>query len=291
VTIRARDLPKVRDRTLAHLEDPQADVRARTGAENQPSLDAAARHLRAAELYWVSPDMAALAMSAGEQLAAACWATADRPAGCGMIVFDGGVGQVDIGGGASPAWVPIQACTWGPAEGGCEVWLYNARSWFADLVAERGAELVMERVPPLMPLHSLVLPVDGPVPFADLPATAVPVMQALAASWLLMQQPQLTDRTQVRPDKSVRKAYARLGRPDPDVTVVDLRRQYVPDNQDHDAGEGRRYRHRWVVSGHWRQQPVGPERAQRRQTWIAAYVKGPDGAPLLKRERVNVWRR
>lgn len=38
-------------------------------------------------------------------------------------------------------------------------------------------------------------------------------------------------------------------------------------------------------------QPHGPERALRRQQWIPAYIKGPDGAPLLATERVNVWRR
>jgi len=46
-----------------------------------------------------------------------------------------------------------------------------------------------------------------------------------------------------------------------------------------------------VVSGHWRKQPYGPEQSLRRQTWIPAYIKGPDGAPLLATERVNVWRR
>lgn len=37
---------------------------------------------------------------------------------------------------------------------------------------------------------------------------------------------------------------------------------------------------RWVVDGHWRHQPCGPAKVERRLTWIDAYLKGPDGLPL-----------
>jgi hypothetical protein len=37
---------------------------------------------------------------------------------------------------------------------------------------------------------------------------------------------------------------------------------------------------RWVVDGHWRHQPCGHLREERRLTWIDAYLKGPDGLPL-----------
>jgi hypothetical protein len=39
------------------------------------------------------------------------------------------------------------------------------------------------------------------------------------------------------------------------------------------------YKTRWVVRGHWRNQPYGPERALRRLTWIEPHWKGPEGAP------------
>lgn len=75
------------------------------------------------------------------------------------------------------------------------------------------------------------------------------------------------------------------------VTIIDLRRRYHPgDDQPADEQPGR-YSHRWVVSGHWRRQPYGPGRELRHRIWIADHLKGPDGAPLLVRERVNVWRR
>lgn len=307
MSIRPRELPRLRDLTLKHLTNPAAPVRARTGAEHQPGLDALARHLRVAELYWVAPDMAALAISAGGQLAAAGWGPAHRPAPCGLIVFEGGVGQLDAGLPAAPQGqpgdaaglrdafddaVPVDACSWGPDEEGCAVELFIVRSRLASALADRGIEVVREDIPPLVPIRSFVLPIaEGGLPMAALPQGApVAVMAALAASWLLMQQPQLVDRSRVPAEKSVRKAYGRMGLPDPEITVVDLRRQYVPQDQEAES-EGGRYRHRWVVSGHWRNQSYGPDRALRRQTWIAAYVKGPDGAPLLATEKVNVWRR
>lgn len=234
------------------------------------------------ELYWVARDtrnMAALAISSGEQLAAARWATADRPAPCGLLLFDGGISTVDAHG----MEIPIEACTWGPAQGGCLVWLLLSRRRLAREMVERNSPLTLveDKIPSLIPVAGHVLPVtDVPVPMAELGEGApVPVMQELAASCLLMQQPQLIDRNRECADKSVRRAAARQGLPDPEVTIVDLRRQYVPQDQDPDVeGPGRRYRNRWVVSGHWRDQAYGPERSLRRKTWIHFRLSTPGSA-------------
>lgn len=75
----------------------------------------------------------------------------------------------------------------------------------------------------------------------------------------------------------------------PDVRVVslcpgtDYARAYF--------GVTREYRHRWMVRGHWRHQTfvVGGERTQRR-IWIAPYLKGPHGAPLLTSPKVYTVR-
>lgn len=40
------------------------------------------------------------------------------------------------------------------------------------------------------------------------------------------------------------------------------------------------YSCRWIVHGHFTHQPCGPNRSERRLTWIAPYVKGPAGKPL-----------
>lgn len=290
MSFRPRALPKVRDQIVRQLADPAMPIRALTGQDNQPGLDLAANHLQAAGLYWVSADMTALAMSAGGSLAAASWAASDRPSGCGLLAWDGGVGSIDYAG----VPIPIDACTWGPAPGGCLIWLWITRFRVAEAAVRGGWELDEERTPPLIPVLAFTVPATAdPVPMADLPEDALrPVAAALAAAWLLMQQPNLVERSVERPDKSVRRAYGRAGRQSPEVNVVDLRRQYVP--RDQEAGEEagpRRYRYRFVVSGHWRNQAYGPEHSLRRRQWVPSYVKGPDGAPLLVTEKVNVWRR
>lgn len=45
---------------------------------------------------------------------------------------------------------------------------------------------------------------------------------------------------------------------------------------------------RWMVRGHWRQQPCGPGNSERKLRWIDPYVKGPEGLPLDVRP--TVWR-
>lgn len=299
-----RDLPRRRNLTLKRLNDPANPLRAQTGKENQSGLDALARHLRAAELYWVSAPMAALGMSAGAQLDELDANPETRPAGCGLIAFDGGIGNLPLPGGWAgigpdrrPLHVPldhlpVSVLSWGPYEGEVLVWAFTDRREMRDALASHGAELVEDSLPPLIPTLAAGLPIQPVRPDDASLGRLQPAARALVASWLLMQQPTLADRTTTRPKKSERGETLRLGLPDPEVSVVDLRRQYVPDDRE-ETGEtgGRRYRHRWVVSGHWRDQAHGPHRSLRRKTWIAAHVKGPDGAPLLATERVNMWRR
>jgi hypothetical protein len=293
--MRPRDLPKVRDQVLRHLADPGAAVQY---AAHPQTLATVAGHLRAAELYWVAPDMTALAVAAGGRLDGARWATGDRPSGCGLLVFDGGAGAIHQQG----VDIPVDAVSWGPLDGECGLTLWLTRHRFVDqavggALARQGWRVEEGAIPPLLPLRAATLPVDGMVPLDALPdvfCQSPAVIAAVAAAWLLMFQPLLSDRTRVRAERSVRSAYGRRGEVAPEVTVVDLRRRYVPDLRDPDAETatpGRIYRNRWIVSGHWRDQAVGPKRGERRRIWVAQYVKGPDGAPLLAAERVNVWRR
>ncbi|MFD4912874.1 hypothetical protein ACFWNR_06580 [Streptomyces virginiae] len=282
----------MRRQFLNHLDSPASQLRSKTSSNVQTGLDALATNLRAACMYWVAPEMAALAMSAGAQLAAARWATADRPSPCGLIWWADGIGNLDTDG----VQIPVEGIVWGPHEGELMVWLLMSRSRLAsEMQTRNGLSLVSDRMPPMIPICGETLPVTAePVSLAALDQLPAPIVAALAASWLLMQQPALVERATERPPAAEARSSARAGLVDPAVTVTTLRRQYLPGQQDIDEGHdvaGRRYRHRWVVSGHWRDQPHGPERTLRRKTWIPAYVKGPDGAPLLSTERVNVWRR
>jgi hypothetical protein len=284
----------MRRQTLRFLNDPTSAIRAHTSPELAPGLDALARNLETAGLYWAQEDMTALAMHAGERLAAGSWGSSDRPSPSGLLYWAGGVGHMDTDGTA----IPIEACAWGPHDGEMMLWLLMSRDRLTSTVNNANGKFVLltEQIPPLVPVYGSTLPITAePLPMAAIDSELpVPVVAALASAWLLMQQPLLIDRTQERPDKPTARAYARDGRPVPEVTVVDLRRQYTPQDRDPDAGtDGRRYRHRWVVSGHWREYRSErySEETRASKQWIPSHVKGPDGAPLLSTEKVNVWRR
>ncbi|WP_062215703.1 hypothetical protein [Streptomyces sp. NBRC 109706] len=299
-SIRPVHLPRLRDQTIRYLTTPPTADRATQsvadehGQRDEDATQLLIKHIRHADLYVVTPDMAALAVSAGAQLAAARWATADRPSPCGLIYYQGGIGTVTV----DHLDMQVEALMWGPHPDGLAIWTAFTRRALAERWAAQGRlDALTDRgidAAPILVTSGAVLPVTtDPVPLAEADPDIATVLSALAASWLLMQQPQLVDRTREAAGPADRRRAHREGRPSPDVTVVDLRRQYTPSDRppEDDEYEGRRYRHRWVVSGHWRQQPYGPGREQRRQQWIPAYIKGPDGAPLLATERVNVWRR
>lgn len=103
--------------------------------------------------------------------------------------------------------------------------------------------------------------------------------------WRLMQQP-LTSSESAHFDRAAQRRLKRQRIAPADVRVINLRRK------SHGAPGGdsdREYFHQWVVRGHWRQQPYGPDSSLRRPVWIAPHVKGPEGAPLLGGEKVHAW--
>lgn len=283
-----RRLPRMRQQMSAYLQDPDNDM-ARGAPRYQDQIAALGRQIQNVDLYWVAPDMTALAVSSAGQLPDVRFLNADRPTPTGLIVFDGGAGAVDYQG----AEIPIDALSWGMDGGGMVLWQWIRRSRIEEALHNQGGELAAW-LPPLIPVFGGVLDVGAePTPVAEVSADLRTSAVVLVAAWYLMAQPRLVDRGQLRPDKGERRSLARAGAGATDVTLVDLRRQYVPADRPVEEGErdGRRYKHRWVVSGHWRNQAHGPERSLRTRKWIPAYTKGPDGAPLLDTTRVNVWKR
>lgn len=283
-----RDLPKLRDQTLRHLDDKTSSLRTNLSEDMQPGLDALALHLSQASLYWVKADMAALAVAAGSQLDATDWGVDARPSDAGLILFQDGIGELDSMG----VPIPVDAIAWGRLGSACLAWLLVLRRTIVERTKNAPFILDQDSIPPLVPVLSYAMRTGSPEAPKEL-GEGRTVLTTLSAAWSLMQQPTLVDRQAERAEKSMRRAYARAGRVDPEITVVDLRRAYVPDDRDPDVGlaTGQHYRHRFVVSGHWRNQAHGPERSLRRRQWIPSYMKGPDGAPLLVTEKVNVWRR
>lgn len=123
--------------------------------------------------------------------------------------------------------------------------------------------------------------------------------KAVLATFQLARQANLaqTDVQRIK-GQPLSKAAKRRGdkpRPDGDVRVVRLRfqaaaaRTATPDDAT-GTGASRTYRHRFTVGfpdGFWRNTWY-PKSQHHRPQWIAPYLKGPEGAPLLNSERVSV---
>lgn len=238
--------------------------------------------------------MCALAAAAADTLPS--WTPAAAlPDQHGLLCWADPVGTIGWDGAPAAAHTPT---LWGPRPP--EV------SWDAVWWSDRGTRLevrLLSRLPehrhalaptrahtPLMPVADLIC--DPTVVWDAALARTDPAEQLLGivgAAWLLMQQPTVATRQTLTPPP--RRNQAVRVTPPPAVTLIDLRRSPHPTDPDHDPGGGRAYTRRWWVTGHWRQQAVGPGRTQRRPTWIAPHVKGPADMPLIDPDRVTVWRR
>jgi hypothetical protein len=84
------------------------------------------------------------------------------------------------------------------------------------------------------------------------------------------------------------------------VTVVDLRRREARHHENAPEPSGRHLTHRHLVRGHWRRYWVGPDHEQHPGNgpdkvaiwlYVAPFIKGPEGTPLVISEKVNVVRR
>jgi len=74
----------------------------------------------------------------------------------------------------------------------------------------------------------------------------------------------------------------------PDIRVVQLRRRSTGTGDGGGPGAHTvEHDHRWMVSGHWRNQWY-PSRSAHRQIWVQPFVKGPEDKPLVVRPHVNL---
>lgn len=109
-----------------------------------------------------------------------------------------------------------------------------------------------------------------------------------AALWTLSQQSRVCPVATSYPDRAAARRLKAAGMPPTsgDVRLLDLRR---PAGSNAAGGSHIEYSHRWMVSGHWRNQWMPASRTHRAQ-WIAPHVKGPDDKPLVIRDDVRVVR-
>ena len=89
--------------------------------------------------------------------------------------------------------------------------------------------------------------------------------------------------------RHIRRQYTRKKQTAPTIRMVKLRGIEKLDEHREPAEPGNRnskFDHRWVVSGHWRQQACGPNHSRRRPLYIAPYVKGPEDGELRHTQRI-----
>jgi hypothetical protein len=88
--------------------------------------------------------------------------------------------------------------------------------------------------------------------------------------------------------RAERRRHERAKLPEPSLNVLLLRRVRHEKSTDDEPTEVA-WSHRWLVQGHWRNQPYGPrDNPEYRAKFIHGYVKGPEDKPLVVKDRVVV---
>lgn len=293
--IRATTLPQVRGHMVAGLRADADHARALDPATHPQATqvarlwDAEARGLKDGALWWVSRDMTTLAADT-----ALCGL--DIPdwdfhgdLRTGLALFDGGL----------PLTLPhtdevVDAISWArfPEIPQHKLMGDLRISGWTKKTNRSGGRAGLEKI--IMP--------DANSPGSP-PAVAVPVgtvwmspeialWRILVATMLLAHEPKVAG---TRPANLATDGHPQetRDRPMPDVTVIDLRtvRDWKVGPDVGAPAAGREYTHRWIVRGHSKTYWVGKGRERSEKRWIAPYVAGPEGAPLVPKEQVWVWRR
>lgn len=273
--------------------------------------------VEAAELFYVTADMTEL-ISQAAQAAPTYEVYRDRlPAETGLVVYARPFCEVEGKALAPGQRVELNAILWstvpdvggmdeGPQPGVMVVTLQDSevllrtQPWTEE---DGPPKLIEDAVNAMVAgLGPLAYHEEYPMPFGDRPwgePAGMPVNNAAVAAafttWILMGQRVATVEAEVLP-RHVRKRAARAGRPEPRVRTVDMRRtvRAAQEQEQQPGGDARRYTKRWVVKGYgyWRNTWYpSRERHELQYVHVPTYVKGPDGAPLVGGERVNVLRK
>lgn len=247
--------------------------------------------LREATLFYVAAEMVELVEAAAQSVPDFQLAPEDLPSDTGLMIFQSPIAPVSIG----EDELGVTAVCWARTPARDDVLFgttYMDRAEAApifDRIAPN--RQVGRREPRLVYAHGgeYFWPFgDNAGVTTDAANFATVLLPRLRTAWLLMQQP-VTSSRDVPLTRPARRRLQRAGHEPADVRLVELRRPAGATPTGDSVGE-REYRHRWIVRGHWRQQWY-PSRQVHRPVWIAPHLKGPDEAPLLGGEKVNVWKR
>jgi hypothetical protein len=236
------------------------------------------------QTYWVSDEMMAVVHAAARSMPRQNLLATDLPSQCGFCVFEKplmSIGPNVLRPGATKLnEAPITAVAWGPvsAPSPGTYWIfYSARDaapvgfpgifGMAELgKADSGSSTLEDAWPTVLALWTLMGQVMEPKTRRDL-ERSIGVTE------------------EVTPDRGARRRMMKARRPIDAKTVRVVRLRRMKCDSDAEGGASN-YSHRWIVSGHWRNQWMPSLQAHRLQ-WILPYVKCPDDAPLIVRDTVH----
>jgi hypothetical protein len=305
--VKARDVLAVRDRLIDdltsgrwnHMIDDREQFEATR--EGRPNMEAISAGLKAAELFFVTAPMSRLAQDAGRKLPSYKLNREDLPAQVGLLVWeDPHLTTEEILAGYTSVEKAEMDCVgilW--LDLGDRIRIQEIYSLARYELSEKPEIYPIWRQryplyhygnPYFVPYGEQVWPDWGTLSVEAVDAVARQRTE-LVVTWLLMGQEIVTIGRHVPHSKAAIRRAARNSLPALVRTVTLRYTHHDPEIiEAHLEGEGRIYRHRWYVRGHWRNQWY-PSRDEHRPIWIPSYIKGPDGAPLLTGTIVKVLSR
>lgn len=232
------------------------------------------------ELWWVGRRMMSTIWEAAEKLPA--WTPhLVAPCPAGIVVFGGpsgiNVARVEADGSkwalnesevAPKGFAPVVGAMWLTYGDFLELWALTTNPPAYTPLAIVGGQTLAR------------IQMDG----SDERLMDDPVVRMIGTLWSWADQPGLLD-VEHRTLKG-RRNMTTAGVPSV-VKIVELGEHLLEPRSGAEQGNDEsRYSHRWVVRGHWRQQPYGPGGTLRKPIWVTSHIKGPQDAPLIDKPTV-----
>lgn len=273
------------------LEDPQQALKFGSRAKDFVRIGRsnAVAQARMSEVLWVEDVMAAIAVEAAQSLSSvpeevieASLGEREIPA-MGVVIFERGTGfylPIDIAGGRHYH---------------CEVIGYVKTSPFS------GSDFVLLNIAAPDKKGSSIYEFGSFYMLADLDLNTQKKLKNLVRATYLLMGDSAVARVgtetvgEVTKRKHGKRKIIKAGYPVRTVQVgAHLLANSIPDHSaadEHEPGEKKwTLKHRVITRGHWKRVAYGKGRSLRRVQWIMPYVRGPEGADLVVRPVVKVWR-